>query len=64
MLHPTVPCESNEFSCVNGYGCLDESQICDRYQLCMDASDEQNCTGRKGVVYRLVCENEKGMFTN
>ena len=44
FLH-TVPCEVNEFECANGYGCLDNTQVCDDLQLCLDASDELNCTG-------------------
>ncbi|XP_072041706.1 uncharacterized protein [Amphiura filiformis] len=38
-----VPCESNEFSCSSGYGCLNQSLVCNSEHNCYHESDEKQC---------------------
>ena len=38
-----VPCESGDFLCKSGYGCLNQSLICDNHPQCLNGSDEVAC---------------------
>ena len=35
-----VPCTSDEFRCFAGFVCVDKLQVCDKYEQCMDGSDD------------------------
>ena len=36
-------CGEDEFTCFYGYGCLDPSQVCNKYVECLDYYDEWEC---------------------
>ena len=39
-----VPCESDEFLCESGYGCLSKELVCDSIPQCLHRSDENGCS--------------------
>ena len=40
-----VGCTADEFQCHSGYGCLDQSLLCDAQPQCLHGSDEFGCSG-------------------
>ena len=38
-----VECQPHEFKCNTVHACIDYGFVCDREQLCMDGSDDEDC---------------------
>ena len=43
FIYVQVGCTADEFQCDSGYGCLDQSLLCDTQPQCLHGSDEFGC---------------------
>jgi hypothetical protein len=45
---------SHQFQCADGYYCIDNDQVCDGHQDCLDNSDESSCALAVAIIVGIV----------